>query len=465
MKWLRSRTAVVALVAVVAASTIALGTWQGWLAEAQTVRWVNDADDAGEPTECSTTTAYANISAALGASADGDIIRLCEGTYAGNITIGVEVTIEGREGADRAAVVIEETAANDGLIVEADDVTISHLVLDGSDSNNGILMAAPGYSGLTISDVEATDWDNAINTDRAQNMVIEGCHLHDNAFDGVYMTDGLRNVVRGSEIADNGIVGIDAYAEDELLVEANTISGNDSDQIAVYERANVRIHRNEIVTVTNSHGVYLSVSLPAEAFVQIGGSPENANSFSGPFDPAAGEYYVELDCAAENTVDATYNYWGGAGLSRSDIANRIFNDEDDAGVECPLPHDGAVVFHPWATEPAPTPSPSPTPTPSPTPSPTVSPTPSATRTFDLPLGWNNFVWTGADGTAAETVFSCIAGPPAQFAIAYALDAGSWLRYVPDDPDITTLITVDQYDSMLVLITASGVQCADMPVEP
>jgi hypothetical protein len=85
-----------------------------------------------------------------------------------------------------------------------------------------------------------------------------------------------------------------------------------------------------------------------------------------------------------------------------------------------------------------------------------------TRDFDLQLGWNNFGWSGADATAAETALNCIAG---DFAIAYALDAGGWLRYVPDQPDITTLATVDKYDNLLVLVTASGVQCLGMPVEP
>jgi hypothetical protein len=89
-------------------------------------------------------------------------------------------------------------------------------------------------------------------------------------------------------------------------------------------------------------------------------------------------------------------------------------------------------------------------------------TPTGTRDFDLPLGWSNFVWSGADATAADTALNCIAG---NFAIAYALEAGGWLRYVPGDPAITTLATVDKYDSLLVLVTASGVQCLGMPVEP
>ena len=465
MKWLHSRTAVVALVAVVAALTICLGAWQGWLAEAQTVRWVNDADDAGEPTECSTTTAYANISAALGASADGDIIRLCEGTYAGDVTIGVEVTIEGREGADRAAVEIDIPAAapTGGLIIGADNVTIQHLTLDGPDVGPvvGIVSPAPGYSHLTISDVEVTEFHEGIRLDPAEDSVIELSHIHNNYVEGIAMLSGARNEVRENEIVDNDDDGLEAHDEDELLVDRNTLSGNLAGQLDLNGVMNVRILRNDIVTVAGSDGIQIK-GMPADSLIQIGASADNANSFSGPFDSTAGDYYVELDCGAENTVDAIYNWWGST--IRNDIANRIYDDEDDN--ECASP-DGAVVFHPWATGPAPTPSPSPTPTPSPspTPSPTVSPTPSATRTFDLPIGWNNFVWTGADGTAAETVFSCIAGPPVQFAIAYALDAGGWLRYVPGDPGITTLTTVDKYDSMLVLITASGVQCADMPVEP
>ena len=94
--------------------------------------------------------------------------------------------------------------------------------------------------------------------------------------------------------------------------------------------------------------------------------------------------------------------------------------------------------------------------------PSPSPTPAGTRDFDLQLGWNNFVWTGADATPADTALNCIAG---DFAIAYLLEAGGWLRYVPGDPAITTLATVDKYDSLLVLVTASGVQCLGMPVEP
>jgi hypothetical protein len=162
----------------------------------------------------------------------------------------------------------------------------------------------------------------------------------------------------------------------------------------------------------------------------------------------------------EVTVDATWNYWGGL-TSRTAIADSIYDDEDQN--ECLTDH-GAVVFHPWVTEPPPTPSPSPTPTP--TPSPTPSPTPTlGTRTFDLQMGWNDFVWTGPTGTDPATALSCIDG---NYVIAYRYVAltQTFQRYVPGNATLSTMTNLNKYDSLLVLVTtAAGVQCQDMPVDP
>jgi parallel beta-helix repeat protein len=464
MRWIQSKTAGVALVVTaVVTLSIALATWQSWPAQAQDTWIVNDdllpAEDGCDTPDFE----MDDIDAVIDHMevSDGDTLVICEGTYLGGITVDKSVTIEGREAAARGDVVIDVDPAGPsfGLSIQADNVTIRHLTLDGpAEPSGGISVPHPGSANLTVGDVEITDWRNGITTDTARDMVIEDSYIHDNSNTGVQLYTGQGNVLRGNQITDN-VEALYVLGEDQLLVEGNTLSSNAATQVAIdgFE-VNMRIFRNDIVTVTGSDGIAI-LDVPAEAFIQIGGSAENANTFSGPF--GGPDYYVEQDCAAENTVDATYNWWGS--INPIDIANRIFNDEDDAGVECPAPDDvkGAVVFHPWATEPAPTPSPSPTPTP--IPSPTPSPTPVAdTRDFDLPLGWNNFVWTGADATAADTVLNCIAG---NFAIAYALEAGGWLRYVPGDPAITTLATVDKYDSLLVLVTASGVQCLGMPVEP
>jgi parallel beta-helix repeat protein len=468
MRLIQSRTAVVALVAAVAVLTIALGSWQGWLAQAAPDEvYVNDnllPDVEG----CNAPDAN-TIADGITAADPGDTVVVCEGVYEGGITVDKSVTIEGREAAAPGDVAIDVDPATptDGLIIDHDNVTIRHLTLNGPDKNNvGIHVLGggpPSYEGIVISDVEVTDWDESIHADDAQDMVIEYSDVHGNTV-GVGVAMGTGNAVQNNTITDNDYEGLDIFAEDEFLVEGNTLSGNAANQLVIWDRVNMRILRNDIVIVAGSDGIDIHAG-PAEAFIQIGGSPENANSFSGPFNAApgdpTGDHYVELRCGAENTVDATYNYWGGAGLSRTDIAARIFNDEDDPSAECAAPNDvkGAVVFHPWATEAAPTPSPSPTPEPSP--SPTVTPTP-GTRTFDLQQGWNSFVWTGATGSDPATVLSCIDG---SYAIAYRLVGGGWERYVPGDAVVSNMTNLNQYDSLLVLVTATGVQCQDMPVAP
>ena len=465
MELIRSRTAVVAVVVMaVAALTIALATWQSWPAQAQDIWIVND--DTGETVGGCGSPDFltSDIEDAIDSPAvsDGDTLVICEGTYVGDITVDKSLSISGYEGAARGDVKIDIDPASptDGLAVSADNVRIRHLTVDGPGASNvGILVLTagpPGYKQVTISDVELTGWDEGMRTNNAVDMAIEGGHVHHNR-DGVVMVAGVRNGLQGTDITENSQTGLVVIAEDELVVEGNTLSGNMSQQMLVSgPRFNVRIVRNDIVTAPDSTGISIA-SGSAEAFIQIGGSPENANSFTGPLDPPNYAYLVH-DCYAENTVDATYNWWGT--VHRPDIANRILNDEDeDTGSECALPHEGSVVFHPWATGPAPTPSPSPTPAPSPSPSPTPS-----TRDFDLQLGWNNFVWTGLPGTDPATALSCIDG---NYVIAYRFVAlnQTFQRHVPGDEALSNMTNLDKYDSLLVLVTASGVQCLGMPVEP
>ncbi len=478
MKWLRSRTAVVSLVAVVAVLTIALGAWQGWLAQAAgTTYVVNDVDppeaECGTPDFTNT-----NLNTIIGVVSADDTLVLCEGTYDGGVVVNKKLTIEGQEAVDVDKIVVEVTApGTDGIKLQADGSTVQHLFLEGPGDNNGILVDA---DDCTVSGVEARDWDVGVNVVAAQGTLVEESKLHDNAL-GVALSLGGPNVVRGSEITANTTAGLSlGMDEDQTVVERNLISLNDGTQALVTDLGfmtsgpvHVQFARNDIGTKAGADGIFIN-TIHGDSFVQISGSPDRVNNFSGPYDIVANDYYVELVCGAENTVDATYNWWGST--DRTDITNRIFNDADDPArsfTECPVAADqqrGGVVFEPWATAawtPTPTPTPSPTPTPTPTPSPTPTP---ATRTFDLtPQGWHNFVWTGANDTPAETALSCIAGPPAEFAIAYQWTGPltGWLRYVPDrcaEPGLCTLTTVDKYDSLLVMITASGVQC-EMPVDP
>ena len=188
MRLIGSRAAVVALVAAVAALSIALGMWHSWPAEAQDTWIVND-DLLPTEDDCDTPNFETdNIDAVIDHAfvSDGDTLVICEGTYQGGITVDKSLTIEGREGADRVDVVIEvapgPSSTTDGLTIEANDVTIRHLKLDGPDGlENGIYNLGPDGDHLTINDVEVTDWLAGILMEFTEHAVIEDSHIHDNA--------------------------------------------------------------------------------------------------------------------------------------------------------------------------------------------------------------------------------------------------------------------------------------------
>jgi parallel beta-helix repeat protein len=469
MKWTRTSgiAAFVAALAIVLA--LSLGLWSHWTASAQDTFIVNDdttpAVDGCDTPDFQTEDIEDAIDSGL--VADGDTLMICEGTYnpPSEIEVTKALTIEGRAAADRSNIAIQGTG--DGFKISVAAVTLRHLKLTGSGAPVvGVRIESPASAAL-IQDLEITGWTLGIRIVNADKNVVETSDIHDNTDVGVDAGDGAQNVIQNNEIVDNTNYGINLDNEDQALVDGNSLSGNGLAQIQVLHKTLVSIVRNQIETA--SDGIYIG-EVPAEALIEIGGSADMANTFTGTF--GAPNYYVELLCSAQDTVDATYNWWGAT--TRIDIANRIFNDEDDASTECTAPNDvnGAVVFHPWATGPAPTPTPSPTPTatgtptPTPTATATATATPGATRTIDLsPQGWQDLAWSGANATDPGTALACIAG---KYSIAYAWEGPTvgFKRYVEGCaiPGICNMSALNKYDTLLVNISAAGVTCV-MPVVP
>jgi parallel beta-helix repeat protein len=453
MRWTRIGGTAALLAALAIALAVFWGLWGHWTASAQDTFIVNDdtspAADGCDTPDFETEDIQDAIDSGL----------VCEGTYnpPDSIQVTKELIIEGRAAADRDAIVVEGVAS-DGFDVSADNVVLRHLTLEGSGTDRGIWVSSDNN---TIEDMEIAAWASGVRIMDGENNVVETSEIHDNADRGFAPKSGGENTVGDNDIPHNDW-GVYIDSEDGDLVEGNTLSGNTREQIRLAFKVNARIERNNIAT--SSDGIFFK-DMSAESLVIIGGSPENANTFTGPF--GGGDYYVNLSCASENTVDATYNWWGST--TRVDIANRIFNDEDDAGTECAAPDDvkGAVVFHPWATGPAPTPTPSPTSTPTPTPTATATATPpGATRTIDLsPQGWHDLAWSGADATDPGAALACISG---DYSIAYAWEGptAGFKRYVEGCaiPGICNMAALNKYDALLVNISAAGVSC-EMPITP
>lgn len=463
MKWTRIGGMATLVATVGLALALSLGLIGSWTASAQDTFIVNDnttpAEDGCDTPDFETEDIQTAVDS--GDVADGDILIICDGTYnpPNSIQVTKELVIEGRAAADRADIVI--VGSGDGFVL-ASGVTIRHLTLEGAGADRGIYVTGDDN---VIEDVEVSDWFNGIFLDGAEGNTVQDSDTHDNDNLGIIAQGGSQNTIQRN-VSQANDRGIGLEDEDEALVADNVVSGNTLDQIFLDADSaiiNVWVLRNQITSAPPSDGIFIDQIDTADSLIVIGGRPEDANDFSAStYDPVADSYYVELACESENTVDATYNFWG-AGLARTDIANRIFNDEDDLGAECAAPDDvkGAVVFHPWATEPAPTVTPTATPTATGTPTPTATP---GTRDIDLsPQGWHGLTWSGADATDPETALTCIEG---DFEIAYMWVGTSqqWLRFVPDEPLLSNIAALDKYDSLLVLITAAGVTCT-MPVVP
>ncbi|MCJ7811274.1 MAG: right-handed parallel beta-helix repeat-containing protein, partial [Dehalococcoidia bacterium] len=331
MKWLHSRTAVVAVVMAVAALTFALGTWQGWLAEANGTTFIIN-DVIPPETGCGTpnyTTKNLNDVIALADVHDGDTLVLCEGTYNGGVTVNKKITIKGQDGVDRDKIVIQVAAAGtDGMTVSADEVTISHLKVDGPmGTDEGIIVNA---DDATITDVEVTEWLTGIVATWATDTIIQESDINNNEPDGILLDNASGSRIVHNTIVSNTRNGVSIDTSDLAVVQDNTMSGSAHDyyQLYITGKSHVQVLRNTFVTsvggTDSNGGIELDTPLPAEALVVIGGSDANANTFDG--DLVADMYYILLTCGSEATVNATHNYWKGAPAVSRGVAGVIFND-------------------------------------------------------------------------------------------------------------------------------------------
>ena len=80
--------------------------------------------------------------------------------------------------------------------------------------------------------------------------------------------------------------------------------------------------------------------------------------------------------------------------------------------------------------------------------------PSGTPSTSVPFasGWNNVCYTGPTKSAEDAT----AGVAGGFVIMYRFDGGQgWSRYVPDRPEVSTIEQLNQYDTVLMLVSQEG----------
>lgn len=163
---------------------------------------------AGEIRNASTGSVYESLDAALAASREGDSIELGSGTYIGNFTIGVPLTLRG---------------IGDGG---------SEPILDGGGKGTVLVIAAPGS---VVENIAVTNsgrepdpfmyWGEAGIRVEADTVKLRDLTVSRNDW-GILMMAGEGSVVENSKIVGNVHAGVQVMGGRNHRISGNTVNGN-----------------------------------------------------------------------------------------------------------------------------------------------------------------------------------------------------------------------------------------------
>lgn len=269
--------------------------------------------DAGATSVSGTfgTTAFSDINAAVDAAQAGDTVRVLQGDYSGIVTIDESITLEGanagisagvhagNRGAettlDGAIIVDADNVTIDGLTIEggadivsdvagvflaagASDVTIQNNIITGEGAGRGILSAFNGENNnITIRENDIGSWTTAIFNQGNETVVVQSNVIHDNVA-GVANDFATDVLVRGNTFVDNdeaigafqsdvqadfnnladNLVAIANYGGPEIDADSNFWGTLDEDEIADLVVGDVSFDRPLGAAVTATTHVYVS---------------------------------------------------------------------------------------------------------------------------------------------------------------------------------------------------------------
>ncbi len=137
---------------------------------------------------------FTHIQDAINSAAAGDRIRICQGTYAEQLTIQKSLTLDADSGAILMPGVMHQNTVSlfDSapiaaaiLVQNAPNVTVRGLIVDGA--NNGISACAPDLEGITFQNASGSIERTAVRNFKLGSG-LEGCQ----SGTGIFVQSGAR---------------------------------------------------------------------------------------------------------------------------------------------------------------------------------------------------------------------------------------------------------------------------------
>jgi len=170
---------------------------------------------------------FSTIQAAINASALGGTVLVCPGTYPEQISIYHPLTLKGvdNNGSNLALITMPPGGTGDQVYVQATNVNISDLTIDGS--NNGATVCGQGPNGIVYWLSSGTINHVAVRNEFPTGGTITDCLSGDGIFVGTDNTGAANVTIENSSIHSFQANGIEVNGRGaSATIRLNTIGGN-----------------------------------------------------------------------------------------------------------------------------------------------------------------------------------------------------------------------------------------------
>ncbi len=125
-----------------------------------------------------------------------------------------------------------------GITVDADNITLDlggHTIFASASpsSTSRVGITVNFHGGVQVKNGTVTGFDTGVHVLFREDNVVERLQVRDNACHGVFMSGGVRSVVRGNVMTGNGCAGITVTGLSSGSVERNQIGQNSGHGVAL----------------------------------------------------------------------------------------------------------------------------------------------------------------------------------------------------------------------------------------